>query len=68
MLVLTRKCGEKVNIGGDITITVVETRGNRVRLGIDAPEWVLVLRGELSPWPDEPNVVDRTPPPEEAKP
>ncbi len=47
MLVLTRKLGEKVVIGGSITLTVVETRGNKVRLAFDAPNQVRILRGEL---------------------
>jgi carbon storage regulator len=47
MLVLTRKNGEKIVIGGDIEITVVEIRGNHVRLGIEAPKEVSVLREEL---------------------
>jgi carbon storage regulator len=37
MLVLTGKRGEKVCIGSDITFTVLEAKGNRVRIGIDAP-------------------------------
>lgn len=48
MLVLSRKTGEKVVIGSDIVISVVEVRGNRVRLGIEAPADVRVLRGELT--------------------
>jgi carbon storage regulator CsrA len=47
MLVLSRKTGEKVVIGKDITITVLETRGDRIRLGIDAPAHVSILRIEL---------------------
>ena len=47
MLVLSRKPGEKVRIGPDITLTVLEVQGNRVRIGIDAPDQVCVLRGEL---------------------
>ncbi len=47
MLVLTRKLGEKIHIGDGITLTVLELRGNRVRLGIDAPSDVRVLRAEL---------------------
>lgn len=47
MLVLSRKLGEKVIIGDNITITVLETNGNRVRLGITAPNDVRVLRSEL---------------------
>ena len=47
MLVLSRKLGEKVVIGGLITLTVVEIRGNQVRLTIDAPNHIRILRGEL---------------------
>jgi carbon storage regulator CsrA len=48
MLVLSRKLGEKVVIGGHITLTVVEVRGNQVRLAIDAPKHIRILRGELA--------------------
>jgi carbon storage regulator CsrA len=48
MLVLTRKLGEKVVIGGNITLTVVEIRGSQVRLAFDAPTHVRILRGELA--------------------
>jgi carbon storage regulator len=48
MLVLSRKPGEKINIGSGITITVVEVRGNKIRLGIDAPENVPIFRAELN--------------------
>ncbi|WEO78995.1 carbon storage regulator [Cryobacterium sp. SO2] len=37
MLVLTRKQGEKILIGDDIVITVLEVRGDSIRLGVDAP-------------------------------
>lgn len=47
MLVLTRKVGEQIKIGNDIIITVLEVLGNKVRIGIDAPENLLILRGEL---------------------
>jgi carbon storage regulator len=47
MLVLTRKSGEAIQIGDNITITVVEIKGNQVRLGIDAPSDVLIYRKEL---------------------
>jgi len=47
MLVLTRKSGEKIHIGSGITITVVEVKGNKIRLGIDAPEDVPIFRAEL---------------------
>lgn len=47
MLVLTRKQNEKIRIGDNITITVVRMKGKSVRLGIEAPHNVNVLRGEL---------------------
>jgi len=47
MLVLSRKSGESIVIGNDIIITVVEFRGDQVRLGIDAPRSVPVYREEL---------------------
>jgi carbon storage regulator len=47
MLVLTRKPGEKIRIGPEITLTLLEIQGNRVRIGIEAPAHVTVLRGEL---------------------
>jgi carbon storage regulator len=48
MLVLTRKPGEKVHIGDDVVLTVLEVRGNRVRVGIDAPGDVPIARAELN--------------------
>ncbi len=48
MLVLTRKQGEKIRIGDDVVITVVRTKGKAVRLGIQAPSHVPVLRGEIA--------------------
>jgi carbon storage regulator len=48
MLVLSRKSGEKIQIGPAITITVVEIDGNRIKLGIDAPETVRIFRAELN--------------------
>ena len=47
MLVLGRKSGESIRIGEGIQITVVGINGNRVRLGIEAPDSVRVLRAEL---------------------
>ncbi len=47
MLVLTRKRGELIQIDGNIQVTVISVQGNRVRLGIEAPESVSVRRGEL---------------------
>ena len=47
MLVLSRKATECINIGDNIVVTLLEIRGNKVRIGIDAPKEVHVLRGEL---------------------
>lgn len=47
MLVLTRKAGEKVVIGGGITLTVLEVRGDAIRIGIEAPRDVDIHRGEV---------------------
>ena len=47
MLVLTRKSGESINLGDDITITIVEIKGNSVRLGIKAPANLKIYRKEL---------------------
>jgi carbon storage regulator len=47
MLVLSRKPGEKLYIDGNIVVSVLEVKGNRVRIGIEAPDGVRVLRGEL---------------------
>jgi carbon storage regulator CsrA len=49
MLVLERKCEEKIRIGNNITITVFRIEGKAVRLGIEAPSDITVLRGELRP-------------------
>jgi carbon storage regulator len=49
MLVLTRKLMEKLYIGEDICVTVVRLEGGQVRLGIDAPREVSVVRAELVP-------------------
>jgi carbon storage regulator len=54
MLVLTRKYQEKIRIGDNITITVLRTKGKAVRLGIEAPANVPVVRGELRFESDEP--------------
>ena len=47
MLVLTRKINQSIKIGDDIEITVVEVRGDQVRLGIAAPNTVAVHRKEI---------------------
>lgn len=47
MLVLTRKPGERIWIGEDISVTVVRVTGGGVRLGIEAPQELPVIREEL---------------------
>lgn len=47
MLVLSRKSMEGILIGDCVVVTVLEIRGNKVRIGIDAPEDIHVLRSEL---------------------
>jgi carbon storage regulator len=53
MLVLSRKSGEGIQIGDRITVKVIESRGNRVRLGISAPEEVEILREEVAAWREQ---------------
>ncbi|MCP5327723.1 MAG: carbon storage regulator CsrA [Sinobacteraceae bacterium] len=47
MLILTRRVGETVMIGGEVTVTVLGIKGNQVRLGINAPKDVAVHREEI---------------------
>jgi carbon storage regulator len=47
MLILTRKAGEKIIIGEGITVSVIELRGDQVRIGVDAPKTVKVYREEV---------------------
>ncbi|MBP85593.1 MAG: carbon storage regulator [Planctomycetaceae bacterium] len=49
MLVLSRKERERIRLGADVVITVVRLSGDRVRLGIEAPSDMVVLREELEP-------------------
>ena len=49
MLVLSRKQSERIRLGKDIVVTVVRVAGDKVRLGIEAPSDVVVLRDELQP-------------------
>ena len=48
MLVLSRKMGERIQLGNQITVTVVKIQGNTVRLGIEAPPHMAVVREELT--------------------
>jgi carbon storage regulator len=47
MLILTRRVGESVVIGEDVTVTVLGVKGNQVRIGINAPKHVAVHREEI---------------------
>ena len=47
MLILTRRVGETVMIGNDVTVTVLGVKGNQVRIGINAPKTVAVHREEI---------------------
>ena len=47
MLVLTRKAGEKITIGDNIVLSVLSVEGNIVKIGIDAPREVTILRMEV---------------------
>ena len=47
MLIITRKPGEKIAIGDDITVTVLDIKGGQIRIGIDAPRAVSIHRQEV---------------------
>ena len=47
MLILTRKIGEGIILGDDIRIAILEIRGKQIRIGIEAPQNVVVLREEI---------------------
>lgn len=59
MLVLTRRIGESIVIGDDITVAVLGSNGHQIKIGINAPKTVLVDREEVrerrlaNPWPDD---------------
>jgi len=60
MLVLSRKVGESVVIDGRITVKVIAIRGNRIRLGFEAPEFCEIRRsewGETSPIHEESEMI-----------
>ena len=54
MLVLSRKEGERIRLGDSIVLTVIRVTGDKVRVGIEAPPDVLVLREELEPFDEQP--------------
>ncbi len=47
MLILTRRVGETLMVGGEVTVTVLGVKGNQVRLGVNAPKHVAVHREEI---------------------
>lgn len=62
MLVLSRKIGEKIQIGPDVTLVVKRILGARVILGIEAPGDVRIIRAELPPLdPDQASPVPQQP-------
>lgn len=50
MLVLSRKESQRIRLGDSIVVTIVKIGGDKVRVGIEAPDDVLVLRDELEAW------------------
>ncbi|MCU1579263.1 MAG: carbon storage regulator CsrA [Rhodoglobus sp.] len=56
MLVLTRKRGEQILIGDDIVITILDARGDSIRVGIDAPKGVVIHRVEVMQAVTEANI------------
>lgn len=50
MLVLSRKESQRIRLGDSIVLTIVKIAGDKVRVGIEAPDNVLVLRDELQPF------------------
>lgn len=59
MLVLSRRVGESVVIGNDVTVTVLEVRGDQIRIGVDAPRHVQVHREEVYRELEEQNAAAR---------
>ncbi|WP_081743410.1 carbon storage regulator [Arthrobacter sp. H20] len=64
MLVLTRKIGEQILIGDDIVVTVLDSRGEGIRIGIDAPRGVKIQREEVLRAVIEANLAAAQPDPE----
>jgi carbon storage regulator len=62
MLVLSRKPGETIHIGDKIKITVMRIQGSRIRIAIDAPAEIRILRGELDQWSNLASPAIRPPP------
>lgn len=64
MLVLSRRVGESVVIGDDVVVTVLEVRGDVIRVGVDAPRHVQVRRQELLAELEETNRAAASPSPD----
>lgn len=47
MLILSRKVNEKIKIGNDITLTIIEIKGDQIKVGVEAPKEVKVFRQEV---------------------
>jgi carbon storage regulator len=58
MLVLSRKERERIKVGDSIVVTIVQVSGDRVRVGIEAPPDVLILRDELEPHAEQKPAVE----------
>ena len=61
MLILTRRSGEGINIGEEIKITILEIKGNQVRVGIQAPRNIVVHREEIYQLIKRQNNLEATP-------
>ncbi|MEX2119274.1 MAG: carbon storage regulator [Pirellulales bacterium] len=61
MLVLSRKENERIRLGDSIVVTVVRLSGDKVRLGIEAPPHIVVLRDELGSAPTAPSPPQQPP-------
>jgi carbon storage regulator len=60
MLVLSRKLGQRFQIGQDVRVTIVKIDRNTVRIGIEAPDKVAVYREEIAPAEAEPAATPRS--------
>ena len=62
MLILSRKESECIHLGDDIIVTIVRLNGDKVRIGVQAPSHIRILRNELeSNWQDPPPVQEQSP-------
>ncbi len=60
MLVLSRRESQRIRVGDSVVVTIVKIGGDKVRIGIEAPTDVLVLRDELQAWDKTPDTVVTT--------